>query len=122
METYNSSSATTQSIFRANQVVWYILGVLEVILLFRFLLKLFAANPAAGFTDFIYSITQPLVAPFLSVFRISSVEGSIFEWTTLLALFVYWLVATGIMQLLAMSRTVSTHEARKVLEVQDEQT
>jgi len=70
--------------------VWYILGLIEVLLAFRFVLKLLAANPTAGFSSFIYGVTYVFAAPFVSVFRLTQVAGSIFEWTTLLAMFVYW--------------------------------
>lgn len=115
---YNSS--TTKPLYRGTQIVWYILGLLEALLAFRFVLKLFGANPAAGFTDFIYSVSQPFAAPFLSVFRISRIEGSIFEWTTLLAMLVYWLIAFAIIRLFLMGKTVSTPEAAVKLDKQDQ--
>jgi hypothetical protein len=115
----SSVSPTTKPLYRGTQVVWYILGILEVILAFRFALKLFGANPGAGFTDFVYDISRPFVAPFLNVFRISRVEGSVFEWTTLLAMFVYWLIAWGIIKLFVMSKSVSTPEAAAKLDQED---
>jgi hypothetical protein len=114
------NSATTKPLFRATQIVWYIAGFIEVILGFRFLLKLFAANPNAGFTEFIYNISYPFAAPFLGVFQQSRLTetGSIFEWTTLLAMLVYWLVAWGLVSLFVSSKTVSTPEASVKLDDQ----
>ena len=117
MDSYNSPS--TNPLYRGTQSVWYILGLLEVLLAFRFLLKLFGANPSAGFSAFIYGVTYPFAAPFISVFKLTSVEGSIFEWTTLLAMLVYWLVAMGIVQMFLMGKTVSTPEAAAKLDNQD---
>jgi len=117
MDSY--TSPTTKPLYRGTQVVWYITGILEALLLFRFFLKLFAANPAAGFTNFIYKVTYVFVAPFLNVFRISRVEGSVFEWTTLLAMLVYYLIALAIIRLFLMGRSVSTPEAAVKLEKQD---
>src|SRR4030042_724959 len=114
---YNSS--TTKPIFRGTQIVWYLLGLLEVLLAFRFVLKLMGANPAAGFTSFIYAITWPFTAPFLAVFKMTAVLGSIFEWTTLLAMLVYWLIAFAIVKLLLIGKTVSTSEAAAKLDKQD---
>ena len=94
-------------------------SVVEALLLLRFFLRLIGANPAAGFTNLIYSVTYPLVAPFLYVVRSPQVAGSTFEWTTLLALLVYWLLAWGIVRLLAMGRPVSTLEAEEKLYEQD---
>ncbi len=105
------TSASTRPLYRGTQIVWYILGLLEAFLAFRFVLKLLAANPTAGFSNFIYSVSHPFAVPFLNVFRVSKVEGSIFEWTTLLAMSVYWLIAWGIVRIFFMSKTISTPEA-----------
>ncbi len=110
----NSSytSSSTKPLYRGTQVIWYVLGIVEVLLAFRFILKLLGANAGAGFTSFVYGITYVFATPFLTVFRSSQiVAGSIFEWTTLLAMVVYWIIAMGIVQLFLMSRTVSTPEA-----------
>lgn len=117
MNSYTSPS--TRPLYRGTQVVWYLLGILEVLLAFRFLLRLFGANPAAGFTNFIYDLSYPFAAPFLNVFRITRVEGSVVEWTTLLAMVVYWLIAWAIVKMFVMSRSVSTPEAAVRLENQD---
>lgn len=117
MDSYNSPS--TKPLFRGTQIVWYIVGVLEALLAFRLVLKLLAANPTAGFSSFIYSISQPFAAPFLSVFKISRVEGNVLEWTTLLAMLVYWLIGFGLTKLLVMGKTVSTPEAASKLDKQD---
>ena len=117
MDSYNSS--TTKPLFRGTQIVWYILGVVEVLLAFRFLLRMTGANPAAGFSSFIYSVTWLFAEPFIAVFNSTRVEGSIFEWTTLLEMVVYWIVAMGIIRLFLMSKTVSTPEAAQKLDDQE---
>jgi hypothetical protein len=118
MDSY--TSPTTKPLYRGTQIVWYLVGLVEALLLFRFLLRLLAANPRAGFTDFIYSLSYPFVLPFSTVFPQSRVEGSVFEWTTLLAMLVYWLIGWGIVKLFLMGRTVSTPEAASKLD-QEEQ-
>ena len=117
MDSYNSPS--TKPLYRGTQIVWYILGLVEVLLAFRFVLKLLGANPDAGFSSFIYGITYVFAAPFLTVFRITQVAGSVFEWTALLAMFVYVVVAYGIIQLFLMGKTVSTPEAAVKLDAQE---
>lgn len=109
---------TTKPLYRGTQVVWYILGVLEVLLAFRFLLRLLGANPDAGFSAFIYGLSYPFTLPFSAVFGATAVSGSVFEWTTLLAMAVYWLIAFGIVKLLTMSKAVTTPEAARKLERQ----
>lgn len=117
MDSFNSPR--TKPLYRGTQVVWYVLGLLEVLMAFRLVLKLLGANSAAGFTSFIYSVTHPFVAPFLNVFRVTRVEGSVFEWTTILAMVVYWLIAWGIIKLFLMGRSVSTPEAAVKMEEQE---
>lgn len=114
------NSPTTKPLYRGTQIVWYILSVLEFLLVFRFVLKLLGANPSAGFSSFVYGITYPLAAPFLSVFSMTQIEGNIFEWTTLLAMLVYWLVALAIVKLFLMSKTVSTPEAAQKLDKKED--
>ena len=117
MDSYTAPS--TKPLYRGTQIAWYVFGVLEVLLAFRFLLKLFAANPYAGFSAFIYVVSYPFAVPFLSVFRITQVAGTVFEWTTLLAMLVYWIIALGIVKLLLMGRAVSTPEAAVKLDRQE---
>ncbi|HEX7586494.1 MAG TPA: YggT family protein [Patescibacteria group bacterium] len=116
----SSNSPSTKPLYRGTQIIWYLLGLVEILLAFRFVLKLLGANPAAGFTSFIYGITYVFTAPFLSVFRITRVvAGSVFEWTTLLAMFVYWVLAFGIIKLFLMGKTVSTPEAAAKMDSQE---
>jgi len=109
---------STKPLYRGTQIVWYVLGVLEVLLAFRFVLKLLGANPSAGFSNFIYSLSYPFTLPFSTVFGTTSVSGSVFEWTTLLAMAVYWLVAFGLIKILTMSKAVTTPEAAVKLDNQ----
>ena len=113
------ASPRTRPLYRGTQVVWYILGIIEVLLAFRFLLKLFGANPNAGFTNFIYSVSAGLANPFRNVFNVSRVETSTFEWGTILAMAVYALIAWGIIKMFLMSKEVSTPEAARKLDEQE---
>jgi hypothetical protein len=106
-------------LYRGTQVVWYIFSLIEVILVFRFLLKLIGANPDAIFTNLIYTISYPFAAPFLYVVRSTQISGSVFEWTTLLAMLVYWVLAWGIVRLFVMGKPVSHAEADVKLQEQD---
>ncbi len=116
MDSYNSP--TTKPLFKGVQIVWYVLSLIEILFAFRFILKLTGANAGAGFTNFIYSVTYPFVYPFIAVFPKTTVQGSIFEWTTILAMFVYWMIGLAIVRLFLMSKTVSTPEAAANLESQ----
>lgn|GEM_PF-260105 len=106
-------SVITKPLYCGTQIVMSVLGLLEVLLAFRFVLKLLGAASAAGFASFIYRVTYVLVIPFTqnSMFRTTQVEGSIFEWSTLLAMVIYWLAALAVIRLLVISMTVSAPEA-----------
>jgi hypothetical protein len=116
----SSISPSTKPLYRGTQIVWYILYVIEALLLLRIVLKLLVANPNAGFSSFIFAVTGFLAAPFLAVFGISRVSGVIFEWTSLLAMLVYWLIALAITKLLFIGKSVSTPEAAAKLNQEDE--
>jgi hypothetical protein len=92
--TYGSPTAS------AARVVYVLFGILEGLIAIRLVLKLLAANPDAGFSAFIYAITDPFVAPFQGVFGTPVVHGSVFEFTALLAIIVYALIGWGIASLL----------------------
>src|SRR3989344_675169 len=102
---YMGDSGTVRPLYRGTQVVWYLLSIIEALLAFRFLLRLIGANTAAGFTDFIYTISYPFVQPFQNVVRSARVEGgSVVDWNILIAMAVYWLVAWAIVRLFFMGR------------------
>lgn len=108
-----------QPLYRGTQVIWYIFYIIETLLLFRFILKLLGANSGAGFTQFVYGITSPFVAPFIAVFRSMRVSATTVEWITLLAMLVYWVAAWGIVKLLVMGRPVNNKEAKYHLREQE---
>lgn len=82
------------------RLIWSLLGIVEVLLGLRFLLALFGANPDAGFTNFINTVTDPLVSPFQAVFSNPAVSEGVLEIGTLLAMVVYGLAAWGLVALL----------------------
>jgi hypothetical protein len=92
------------TVWSLNRLVYYIAGVIETLLLFRFMLKILGANPGSPFVSFIYSLSGMFVAPFRGIFRTAVAEGietsSVFEPATLFAFLVYLVVASGIVQLI----------------------
>lgn len=104
-------------IFRAYQVIWYILSVIEVLLAFRFMLRLLGANPNSGFVAFIYGVSSPFIAPFRGIFRTPSFEGSVLEWATLIAMIVYAVVAYGLVRLLQLGKPVGPEEVERSVDI-----
>lgn len=89
-----------KTIFRFNKIIWYILGVVEVLLVFRVILKALGANSSVGFTSFIYAITNPLAAPFRGILGESITGISMIEWSTVIAAIVYLSIAWGVVYFL----------------------
>jgi uncharacterized protein YggT (Ycf19 family) len=85
---------------RTVRIVYLVFGVIEALIGIRFVLKLLAANPLAGFTSLIYNLTQPFVALFQGVFSDAQSKGSILEVSSLLAILVYALLAFGIARMI----------------------
>jgi hypothetical protein len=110
----------TDTLFKTTRIIWYIFYVVQALLAFRFVLKLLGANPNAGFTELIYTLSSIPLAPFQFVFSNNAVGGSVIEWSTLLAMAVYWVLVWGIIKLVLIPRTVDTHRAKDSLEKQDE--
>lgn len=102
----SSVSRTTQTsgVVVAQRIVWFIVGIINVIIAIRFVLLLLGANQSAGFVDFIYALSSIFVAPFVGIFGAPTYGQFMFEWSSLLAIAVYSLVAWGIAKLITLSR------------------
>ena len=89
-----------------NQVILFSLGALEVLLVFRFILKLTGASMASSFVQFIYNLTGVFILPFEGIFRRAVNQGietsSIVEPATLVAIIVYAILAWGLISLVRM--------------------
>lgn len=96
-----------KTIFRFNQIIWYILGLVEVLLAFRFVLHALGANQFVGFTNLIYTITTPLAAPFSGILGVSITGNSTIEWSTIIAGIVYLCIAWGFVYLLDLIYPIS---------------
>ena len=95
----------------AQNVIWYILGFIEILIGLRFLLKLLGANPSSSFVDLIYNVTGVLTAPFDSIFGVAKTTTgqthSVFEPSILVAALVYALIAWGIVKIITINHKPS---------------
>ena len=99
-----STKVQTSGIVVAQRIVWFVAGLISIIIAIRFVLLLLGANQAAGFTDFIYGLSGAFVAPFVGIFVEPTYGASVFEVSSLLAIVVYLLIALGIAKLLTIGR------------------
>ena len=106
-----------KAIFRTYQAIWYVLGVVEVLLAFRVVLRLLGANPNSGFTAIIYALSGPLALPFRGVVRASALGGSsVMEWSTLIAMIVYAVIAYGLVKLFQLVKPTDPIEVERGVE------
>ncbi|HEY8886044.1 MAG TPA: hypothetical protein VIM31_00905 [Candidatus Microsaccharimonas sp.] len=99
-----SRTTQTSGIVIAQRFIWFIAGVIDALIAIRFVLLLLGANQSAGFVDFIYGITGILVAPFVGIFGEPTYGRFMFEWSSILAIIVYSLIAWGIVKLITLTR------------------
>ena len=98
--------------YRFAQLIYVVFGVGITLIIIRVILKALAANPDAGFTSFLYGITNPLVAPFQGIFATPQAgTGSVFELSSSIAIIVYALIAWALVRLIVIMgrrRTTTT--------------
>lgn len=87
--------ASNENINYASRIIWFVTGVLMLLLGFRFILSLLGANTTNGFAQFIYNTSHPFVAPFFSLFSYNNIQYGVsrFEIYTLVAMLVYFALA-----------------------------
>ena len=100
-------------LYQFYRIVWTVLGILELFLALRFLLKLIGANPNSGFAVFMYGLTGLFTAPFTGLVSTWVSGETVLEVTTLIAMAMYALLFWGVMRLIpivtdrARARTVT---------------
>ncbi|HCI81251.1 MAG TPA: hypothetical protein DHW02_16350 [Ktedonobacter sp.] len=79
---------------------WFV-TVLEVLLAIRFVFKLIGADPTNLFAGFLYALTDIILSPFSTLVRSPSLHvNQAFEWSTLIAMVIYWLLFWAIIRFL----------------------
>lgn len=109
---------TKKAIFRTYQIIWYILGVIEVLLAFRIVLKFLGANSYSGFTSFIYTLSSPFSVPFAGILGVTGFEAMIFEWSTFIAMIVYAIIAYGVVALFQIVKPTNPEEVDQTIDNQ----
>jgi hypothetical protein len=82
--------------FKATQLIWLFLGILEGLLALRFVLKLIAANPTSPIAAAIYGFTSLFLWPFAGLTATPSAGGMVLELSTMIAMVVYGLIAWAV--------------------------
>jgi YGGT family len=83
-----------------SRVVMFVFGVIELLILVRFVLLLVGANVQSGFVQWIHQMAGIFMAPFVAILGTQTVNGAVFEWAALVAIAVYaiaaWLIVAAI--------------------------
>jgi hypothetical protein len=112
---YDPFAAKRLNAARLVQSIYLLFGLIEALLLIRFVLRALGANAEAGFAQLMYGITGPLVAPFVGLFGTPQAGGAALELTTLVALIIYgavgWLLARAAWLMVGETRTATVASA-----------
>ena len=84
---------------KKNQVVWYVVGIINTLLVLRIVFFLFGARDV-GFASLLYSITGPFVSLFKGIFSSPAAGSSYFDTASLLAIVVLSLIGWGVSELI----------------------
>jgi hypothetical protein len=91
------SAATRRGgIARVKQIIYFIFGAINVLLVMRFVLLLLGASEDSAFVSMIYGLSHAFVLPFSGIFAEPNLGSSVFEWAALVGIIVYSLIAYGI--------------------------
>lgn len=78
-----------------SRLIHLVVGLAEIVLILRIVLRLFAANPSASFVHWTYSTSNTLLEPFRGIFPSTVIDKSyVLDFTALFAIVIYALVGS----------------------------
>ncbi|HVU66592.1 MAG TPA: hypothetical protein VHD63_05665 [Ktedonobacteraceae bacterium] len=97
-------------------IIYFLLGVLEVILGLRFIFRLLGANEDNDFIMALYNLSHAFVGPFNNIFNDQTIGShSVFELSTLVAMLIYALIAWGLASLVRVMLAPSYGTGRRAV-------
>ncbi len=93
-------TSPTSSVAQTARFIYYIMGVVNVLLLLRLIFQAFGANRGSPIVALIYSLTGALLAPFRGIFDIAAAGESVIDPAIFVAMIIYALLAKGLVELL----------------------
>jgi hypothetical protein len=78
--------------FKATQLIWLVLGLLEAAIALRVVFKLIGVNAGNSFATLLYNVTGLFVAPFASLTGAPAASGMVLEISSIIAMIVYLLI------------------------------
>jgi hypothetical protein len=107
--TYSSRVGVYPVGYRTIQLIWLIVGVVNIILALDFIFRAAGADTRTGFAHYIARLGGWLAAPFDGIFNTTVVNGtSVFKWADVLAVAIYSLAAWGVTKAVRIAATPKT--------------
>ena len=88
------------------RLVWLVFGVLQALIVLRFVLLLLGANEGNDIVAFVIGVTDPFVEPFRGMFSLDSVSGasgSVLDVAALVALVAWTLVEALVLGIVGLA-------------------
>jgi ABC-type transport system involved in multi-copper enzyme maturation permease subunit len=82
--------------FKATQLIWLLLGILEGLIALRIGLMLIGANPNSPIVAMIYGFTGLFLFPFAGLIASPTVGNMVLELSSLFAMLIYALIAWAV--------------------------
>jgi hypothetical protein len=82
--------------FKATQLIWLLLGILEALIALRIGLKLIGANPDSPIVALIYGFTSLFLFPFTGLIQSPTTGGLVLELSSMFAMLIYGLIAWAV--------------------------
>jgi hypothetical protein len=105
------TAGTRVFLSRLAAFIYLMFGILIAMIGVRIILLLIGANPASGFSSFIYGVTNPFLMPFFGLTNTPPAAAGVLEIPSIVAMFVYafvaWVVVYLLRILFAPSRATS---------------
>lgn len=86
--------------FKATQLIWLALGIVEALIAIRVVLKLIGANAESLFAAFIYNLSDVFLFPFAGLVATPTAGNVALELSSIIAMLVYALLAWGLERIL----------------------
>lgn len=115
-DTTPESVGVKTTILKSYQFIWFIVGAIEFLLGFRFVLKVVGANPGSPFVQFIYGLSGPFANFFRNTIPTSASGGFVAEWSTLIAMAFYLMLTWFVFKLLQIAKPVDAVDVERNLE------
>jgi len=109
VERQEEARTVRYAIGKLNDFLQWFLVVMEVTLVIRFFFLLIGAQQSNLFAGFLYAFTDIILFPFQGIVNPLRIrEGQAFDWSTLIAMLIYWLIFWAVRRFLSI--LISTPE------------